>query len=60
MALIEKAAGQGHAYAMVALGEIHHEREEYEHAGEWYTKVGRCWSTPGRSRLVPALESNIR
>jgi len=38
MALLEKAAGQGHAYAMSALGGIHRVREEYEQAVEWYTK----------------------
>ena len=38
MALLEKAAGQGHAYAMNALGGIHRVRMEHEHAIEWYTK----------------------
>ena len=38
MALLEKAAGQGHAYAMHALGSIHSARQEYEHAVEWSTK----------------------
>ena len=39
MALLEEAAGQGHAYAMDTLGSIHCAREEYEHATEWYTKA---------------------
>jgi len=30
MALLEKAAGQGHAYAMLRLGEIHSARKEHE------------------------------
>jgi len=38
MALLEKAAGQGHAYAMYTLGNIHRERKEHEHAVMWYTK----------------------
>jgi TPR repeat protein len=46
MALLEKAAGQGHAYAMFALGSIHHERKEYMAAVAWHTKVRRCRLTP--------------
>ena len=38
MALLEKAAGQGHAYAMHVLGNIHRTRKEHEQAVEWYTK----------------------
>jgi hypothetical protein len=38
MALLEKAAGQGHAYAMNALAGIHHVRKEYELALQWYLK----------------------
>ena len=37
-ALLEKAAGQGHAYAMQILGSIHIVRKEHEQAVEWYTK----------------------
>jgi TPR repeat protein len=37
-ALLEKAAGQGHAYAMKVLGDIHDERKEHERAVEWYTQ----------------------
>jgi len=37
-ALLEKAAGQGHAYAMYTLGNIHALRNEDEEAVEWYTK----------------------
>jgi len=37
-ALLEKAAGQGHAYAMKALGHIHRVREEDEQAVQWFTK----------------------
>jgi len=38
LALLEKAAGQGHVYAMCALGYIRDERKEYEQAVEWYMK----------------------
>jgi len=38
MALLEQAAGQGHAYAMYAVGGIHHTRKEHEDAVKWYTK----------------------
>jgi len=38
MALMEKAAGQGHAYAMFELGSIHNIRKEHERAVEWLTK----------------------
>ena len=33
MALMEKAAGQGHAYAMNELGHIHYERQKLEQTG---------------------------
>ena len=35
MALLEKAAGQGHAYAMDTLRDIHDTRNEYEQAVKW-------------------------
>jgi TPR repeat protein len=38
MALMEKAAGQGHAYAMLGLGQTHSKRNEHEHAVAWFTK----------------------
>ena len=38
MAILEKAAGQGHAYAMTRLGGIHKDGKEHERAVEWYTK----------------------
>jgi TPR repeat protein len=42
VALLEKAAGQGHAYAMSALGSIHHERKEHEQAVAWFTKAAEA------------------
>jgi len=38
MAFLVKAAEQGHAYAMDALGKAHDARKEHEQAVEWYTK----------------------
>jgi hypothetical protein len=38
MALLEKAAGQGHAHAMDVLGSIHFNRNEQVLAVEWFTK----------------------
>jgi TPR repeat protein len=38
MALLEQAAGQGHAYAMYELGCICDDRKEHEQAVEWFTK----------------------
>jgi TPR repeat protein len=35
MALLEKAAGQGHVYAMISLRDIHHNRKEYSQVLEW-------------------------
>ena len=42
MALLDKAAGQGHAYAMLHLGMLHHKREEYEQAVGWFTKGAKA------------------
>jgi len=38
MALLEKTAGQGHAYAMHLLGDIYDTREEHEQGFTWYSK----------------------
>ena len=38
MALLEKAAGQGHAHAMWTLGSVHVARQEFEQAVGWFTK----------------------
>jgi len=38
VALLEKAAGQGHAYAMLSLGDIHRQWQEHEQAVGWLTK----------------------
>jgi len=36
--LLEKAAVQGHAFAMNKVGNIHGGRDEYEQALHWFTK----------------------
>jgi len=38
MALLEMAAGQGHAYAMHYLASEYEERKEHERAMEWHVK----------------------
>ena len=40
MALLEQAAGQGHAHAMHALGQCHAARKDFEQAKAWYTQAG--------------------
>ena len=42
VALMEQAAGQGHAYAMYALGDLYRERKEHERAVEWYTNAAEA------------------
>jgi TPR repeat protein len=42
MALLEQAAGQGHAYAMYAVGDIHDTRKQYSLAVEWLTKAAEA------------------
>ena len=44
MALLEKAAGQGHAYAMNELGSVHLEWEDYERAVEWFTNGAEAFA----------------
>ena len=38
MALLKKAAGQGHVYAMLELGVFYDQSMEHEQAVKWYTK----------------------
>ena len=42
MALLEQAAGQGHAYAMSAMGDIHDVRNEHVLDVEWCTKAAEA------------------
>ena len=42
MKLLEKAAGQGHAYASVELARVYWTRTEYELSVEWKTKAAEA------------------
>jgi TPR repeat protein len=42
VALPEKAAGQGHVYAMAVLGSIHRVKKEQEESVEWNTKAAEA------------------
>jgi len=42
VALLEKAAWQGHAHAMFLLGVIYDARTEHEHAVQWFTKAAEA------------------
>ena len=42
LALVEKAAGQGHVWAMYALGAVHAEKKEHDRALEWFTKAAEA------------------
>jgi len=55
MALIEQAAGQGHAYAMEALGSIHDVRKEHVLAVEWFTKGAEA----GLPRAMSSLGTKL-
>jgi len=54
MALLEKAAGQGHVYAMEMLGSIHDVRKEYEQAVQWFTEGAEA-GLPGAMYNLGAL-----
>ena len=56
-ALLEKAAGQGHAYASDALRAIHVERKEYEHAMKWGTKAAEAGLPQALMSLGVMLDS---
>jgi TPR repeat protein len=56
MALLENAAGRGHAYAMFDLGSIHYQRKEYEQAVEWYTKAAEAGLPKAMFNLAYSLE----
>ena len=56
MALLEKAAGQGHAYAMHILQSIHHIRKEYAQAVKWATKAAEAGLPKAMFNLAVALD----
>jgi len=55
MALVEKAAGQGHAYAMCELGSIHTARREFEQAVKWFTKGAEAGLPDAISKIPSAM-----
>ena len=57
MALLEQAAGQGHAYAMHKMGCIHYVRNEHEQAVIWYTKGAEAGLTDAMYNLGTSLDS---
>jgi len=42
VALLERAARQGHAHAMPWLGNMHHKRKEYGQATEWFMRGAKA------------------
>jgi len=57
VALLEKAAGQGHAYAMITLGDIHDTRKDPEQAVAWYTKSAEAGLPEAMFNLGVFLDS---
>jgi len=56
MALLEKAAWQGHAYAMDALGSVHSLRKEHERALQWFTKAAEAGLPQATGNLACCLD----
>ena len=56
MALMEQAAGQGHAYAMQTLGCIYDAWKEHEQAMMWYTKGAEAGLPVAKFHLGCSLE----
>jgi TPR repeat protein len=54
--LLEKAAGQGHAYAMHTMANIHRARKEHEQAVAWLTKGAEAGLPRARRSLGRYLE----
>jgi len=59
MALLEKAAGQGHAYAMCVLGQTHDQRNEHEQALEWRTKAAETGLPKAMFNLGCCLDQGV-
>jgi len=57
MALLEKAAGQGHAYAMYALGSVYDIRTDYTRAVEWFTKGAQAGLPKAMYKLGCCLDA---
>jgi len=57
MALLKKAAEQGHAYAMNELGSVHVVWKDHERAVEWYTKGAEAGLPTAMFNLGYSLEA---
>jgi TPR repeat protein len=57
VALLEKAAGQGHAYSMLSLGDMYYGRKEYEQAVAWTTKAAEAGLPRAMHNLACALDA---
>jgi TPR repeat protein len=57
MALLEKAAGQGHAHAMYTLGSVHVSRQDFEQAVGWFTMGAEAGLPKAMHCLGHALDS---
>jgi len=56
---LEKAAGQGHAYATDTLGCIHRERKEHEQAVAWFTKAAEAGLPHAMFNLGALLDEGL-
>ena len=59
MALLKKAAGQGHVYAMTQLAEIHVQRKEFQHALEWYMKGAEAGYPRAMHNIACCLDQGL-
>jgi hypothetical protein len=59
VALLKQAAGQGHAYAMHAVGGIHLVRQELEQAVEWITKTSEAGLPMAMTDLAIMLDKGM-
>jgi TPR repeat protein len=59
LALLEKAAGQGHAYAMYELGGIYRAMKEYEQARKWYTMGAKAGVPRAKFYLGQLLSKGV-
>jgi hypothetical protein len=59
MALLEKAAGQGHVYAMNALGSVHTRWKEHEQAVTWFTKAAEVGLPGAMHNLGSMLDQGL-
>jgi len=57
VAFLEKAAGQGHAYATELLGSIYVVRKEYEQAVAWFAKGAEAGLPKAMHELGVCLDS---